>query len=172
MRYALALLVFLLSTAITLPLYAADPQEQKPAAPDGGVSATAPETAVVLSPAGRWRTIDDNTLKVTSVVLVKEEGGVVTATIEKLIVEPGEDPNPRCDKCRGDKKDKPVVGMQILWDLKKDKKEWSGGTILDPDNGKTYKCYIEVIDGGKRLKVRGYLGITIFGRTQYWVREE
>ena len=80
-----------------------------------------------------------------------------------------------CDKCKGDLKDKPVVGMRILWDLKKDKKEkneWSDGRIMDPDNGETYRCYIGVQDGGKKLKVRGYLGIALFGRTQYWRKAE
>lgn len=171
MNYRRLICAVILAMPVALPLHASDAPAEKAAAKTSD-NAPTPAADSVLSPAGRWKTIDDNTGKATSVVVVKEENGVVSGTIERLIVEPGEDPNPKCDKCTGDKKDKPVVGMRILWDLKKDKKEWSGGTILDPDNGKTYKCYIEVIDGGKRLKVRGYLGITIFGRTQYWVRED
>ncbi|MFA6034456.1 MAG: DUF2147 domain-containing protein [Myxococcota bacterium] len=143
-------------------------------APDK-VADKAPAPEVQLSPVGRWETIDDKKGKVTSVVEIVEKDGIMTGTIEKLVVEPGEDPTPKCDKCKGDLKDKPVVGMRILWDLKKDKKEkseWSDGRILDPDNGETYRCYIGVQDGGKKLKVRGYLGIALFGRTQYWKKAE
>ena len=158
MNYRSVLCSIVLTMVVAPPTQAADPPAAK--------------TAVVASPVGRWKTVDDNTGKVKSVVVVKEEDGKVTGTIEKLLVAPGEDPNPKCDKCTGERKNQLVIGMKILWNLKKDKQEWSGGTILDPENGKTYKCYIAVIDGGKRLKVRGYLGITIFGRTQYWIKDE
>jgi uncharacterized protein (DUF2147 family) len=62
--------------------------------------------------------------------------------------------------------------MTILNNLKKNGNEWNGGTILDPNNGKTYKCKIEVVDGGARLKVRGFIGLSLLGRTQYWLRVE
>jgi uncharacterized protein (DUF2147 family) len=121
-----------------------------------------------LTPAGRWVTVDDNTGKDRSVVLITEKDGVLTGIIEKLILDPGEDPAPKCDKCEGAKKDQPVIGLEILWNLKKDDDEWSGGKILDPENGKSYKCWIQVIDEGRRLKVRGFIGISLLGRTQYW----
>ncbi len=127
-----------------------------------------PALAQDLSPVGRWVTVDDNTGKDRSVVTITEKDGVLYGHIEKLIVEPGEDPAPKCDKCPDAKKDQPVVGLEILWGLKKDGDEWSGGKILDPDNGKSYKCYIQVIDEGRRLKVRGFIGISLLGRTQYW----
>lgn len=124
--------------------------------------------AQALTPVGRWVTVDDNTGKDRSVVTITEKDGVLTGNIEKLILDPGEDPAPKCDKCEGAKKNQPVIGLEILWDLKKDDDEWSGGRILDPENGKSYKCWIQVIDEGRRLKVRGFIGFSLLGRTQYW----
>ena len=125
-----------------------------------------------VTPVGRWVTVDDNTGKDRSIVTITERDGKIFGHIEKLILEPSEDPNPKCDKCPDEKKDQPVIGLEILWNLKKDGEEWSGGKILDPDNGKSYKCWIQVIDEGRRLKVRGYIGISLLGRTQTWIRAE
>lgn len=124
------------------------------------------------SPVGRWTTIDDETKKHKSVIAIYEENGKLFGKIEKLFREPNEEQNPVCDKCEGALKNQPIIGMVILRDLKKDDDEWSGGTILDPGNGKTYKCKIAVEDGGKKLKVRGYIGLSLIGRTQRWVRAE
>ena len=121
---------------------------------------------------GRWTTIDDETKKPKSVVTIWEENGKLYGKIEKLFREPNEEQNPVCDKCEGALKNKPIIGMTILRDLKKDGSEWTGGTILDPANGKTYKATIAVEDGGKKLKLRGYIGIALIGRTQYWMRAE
>jgi uncharacterized protein (DUF2147 family) len=131
-------------------------------------SALAQEPSAV----GRWTTIDDETKKPKSVITVYEEGGKLFGKIEKLFREPNEEQNPVCDKCEGALKNQPIIGMVILRELKKDGDEWSGGTILDPANGKTYKCKIAVEDGGKKLKVRGYIGVSLLGRTQHWVRAE
>jgi uncharacterized protein (DUF2147 family) len=131
-------------------------------------SALAQEPSAV----GRWTTIDDETKKPKSVIVIYEEGGKLFGKIEKLFRQPNEEQNPVCDKCEGALKNQPITGMVILRDLKKDGKEWSGGTILDPANGKTYKCNIAVEDGGKKLKVRGFIGIALIGRTQHWVRAE
>lgn len=124
------------------------------------------------SAVGRWTTIDDETKKPKSVITIYEEGGKLFGKIEKLFREPNEEQNPVCDKCDGALKNQPILGMVIMRDLKKDDDEWSGGTILDPANGKTYKCKIAVEDGGKKLKVRGYIGMSLLGRTQHWVRAE
>ncbi len=121
---------------------------------------------------GRWTTIDDATKKPKSVVTLYEENGKLYGKIEKLFRAPTEEQNPVCDKCEGALKDKPIIGMVILADLVKDGAEWNGGTVLDPANGKTYKCIVAVEDGGKKLKVRGYIGMPLLGRTQYWVRAE
>lgn len=124
------------------------------------------------SPVGVWRTIDDKTGKEKSVVRISEVNGELRGTIEKLFREPGEEPNPNCDKCTGEKKNKPVIGMTILTGLKRDGQEYAGGEILDPANGKTYKCKMWTTDGGKKLNVRGFIGVSVLGRTQVWVREE
>ena len=124
------------------------------------------------SPLGYWQTIDDQSGKVRSVVHITEVSGELQGKIEKLFRAPGEDPNPKCDKCTDQRKDQPVIGMVFLNGLKKDGNEYGGGQILDPDNGKVYKSKIEVTEGGKKLKVRGYIGAPMFGRSQVWVRQE
>ena len=123
------------------------------------------------SPVGQWKTVDDVTGKAKSVVVIWEENGKLYGRIQKLVDPDPSDPNPRCDDCAGDQKGKRVIGLRILWDLCKDGDGWSGGTILDPANGKTYKCQLSVQDGGRKLKVRGFIGFSLLGRTQYWLRE-
>jgi uncharacterized protein (DUF2147 family) len=123
------------------------------------------------SPIGRWRTLDENK-EAKSIIRIWEKDGKVFGTIEELLRKPGEEPNPLCTKCEGELKDKPVKGMVVITDLKRDGDEYSGGHVVDPDNGKSYKCFIEVVEGGKRLKVRGYIGFALLGRTQYWERAE
>ncbi len=124
----------------------------------------------LASPVGLWKTFDDKTGEAKSFVKIWEKNGVYGGKITKLIVKEGEDPNPLCDKCPGGKKDKPVVGMTIIWGLKKEGDKYTGGKILDPDNGKVYKCTIKLADGGKTLKVRGYIGVSALGRNQFWKR--
>lgn len=133
-----------------------------PATP--GVAASTPE--------GYWTTVDEGTNTAKSVVFLWKEDGKMYGKVVKLFRQPNEDPDPLCDDCTGDLHKKPVLGMRILWDRSQDGSEWSCGRILDPDNGKTYKCVIEVIEGGRRLKVRGYIGFALIGRTQYWERVE
>jgi len=134
------------------------------------VALAARPVAADSAPVGRWSTIDDNTGKPTSVVRIVEKDGKLVGTVESLVLAPNEDPNPLCTKCEGERKDKPIIGMTILWDLARDGNEWSGGRILDPDNGETYRCYLEVAEGGAKLKVRGYIGFALLGRTQIWQR--
>lgn len=122
------------------------------------------------SPVGTWKTVDDNTGKVRSLVRITEVNGEMTGKIEKLFREPGEDTNPKCDKCTDARKDQPIIGLVFLTGLKKDGDEYSGGQILDPDNGKLYRSKVEVVEGGKKLKVRGYIGP--FFRTQMWLKAE
>jgi uncharacterized protein (DUF2147 family) len=124
------------------------------------------------SPVGVWRTIDDKTGKEKSLVRITEVNGEFRGTIEKLFREPHEDQNPNCDKCSGEKKNKPVIGMLILTNLKHDGDMYTGGEILDPANGKTYKCKTWLEEKGKKLHVRGFIGMALLGRTQIWVREE
>jgi uncharacterized protein (DUF2147 family) len=119
------------------------------------------------TPIGVWKTIDDETKEAKSHVEIFESKGVLYGKIIKLLLKP---PDTVCDKCQGSRKNKPVLGMIILWGLKQDGKEYTGGDILDPDKGKTYSCKIEVLDGGQKLKVRGFIGFSLLGRTQFWYR--
>jgi uncharacterized protein (DUF2147 family) len=119
------------------------------------------------SPVGLWKTYDDETKQVKSLVRITESGGAMVGKIEKLTT-PGRE-NALCSACEGDLKDKPVTGMTIINGMKKADDGFEGGTILDPNNGKTYKSKMKLIDGGKKLEVRGYIGP--FSRAQVWVRE-
>ncbi len=124
------------------------------------------------SPVGLWKNIDDETGKPKALIRITESGGEYKGKIEKLFREPGEDQNPMCTKCSGELKDKQILGMTMLTNLRQDGDEYTGGEITDAKNGQTYKSKIKVIDGGKKLSVRGYIGIPLLGRSQVWVREE
>ena len=137
----------------------------------GGRAENDTQASSASSPVGRWRTVDDVTGKVKSVVMIWEENSKLYGRIQKLVNPDPQEPNPRCIDCAGDQKGKPVIGLRILWDLHRDGDAWSGGTILDPANGKTYRCLLSVVDGGMKLKVRGFIGFSLLGRTQYWLRE-
>ena len=132
----------------------------------------APAFADNTSPAGLWKNIDDETGKPKALIRITENNGVLTGQIEKLFREANEEQNPKCDKCEGARKDQPIVGMTILSGLKKDGDEYAGGEILDPNNGKVYKSKLHLTDSGKKLSVRGYIGVPMLGRSQTWVRQE
>lgn len=124
------------------------------------------------SPAGRWQTIDDETGKPKSIVEIQQaaDGSLSGKVAEILQSDHG--PNPVCSECDGDRKNKPITGMTILWDLKPDGQNvWSGGTILDPAKGKTYRSKATLLKGGDKLEVRGYIGIEALGRSQTWIRQ-
>jgi uncharacterized protein (DUF2147 family) len=128
--------------------------------------------AADLSPVGLWKTIDDQTGKPRGLVRVTQVGEEYQARVEKIFPKPGEDPNPRCEKCEGPRHDQPVLGMTVLWGLKTLGDEYQGGEILDPENGKIYRVKMNLQDGGRALHVRGFIGFSLFGRTQIWIREE
>ncbi|MCC4619795.1 DUF2147 domain-containing protein [Xanthomonas cassavae CFBP 4642] len=124
------------------------------------------------SPVGRWKTIDDETGKPKSVVQIEQLGNGTLSGKVVDILQSNHGPNPICDKCDGALKGKPIKGMTILWGLKPDGTAvWSGGSVLDPAKGKTYKAKVTLTDGGKKLQMRGYVGIEALGRTQTWIRE-
>ncbi len=124
------------------------------------------------SPVGKWKTIDDNTHEAKSIVEITEDAdGKLVGKIIQIFKKPSEDQNPKCDKCPGERKDKPIIGLNFLWDLKKRSSDWGDGSILDPDNGKIYDAKVKVVEDGKKLKVRGFIGISLLGRTQYWERQ-
>jgi len=118
---------------------------------------------------GKWKTIDDATGEAKSYVEIYEDNGKVYGKIVELINPKKE--NPICDQCCCEDKDQPILGLQFIKGLEKDGDEYNGGKILDPDNGKLYKCYITLEEDNK-LKVRGYIGFSLLGRTQYWYRAE
>lgn len=123
------------------------------------------------SPAGTWKTIDDNTGKQKGEVTIVDNGGVFTGKVTKILV-PG-DENKTCTKCTDDRKDQPIKGLTILTGLKANgNNNWDGGQILDPENGKVYSAKMSLSEDGQKLNVRGFLGISLLGRTQTWVREQ
>ena len=131
-----------------------------------------PGFASDLSPGGLWKTIDDNTGKPRGLVRIIEVNGEYRGRVEKIFPKPGEDPNPKCEKCDGTRRNQPVIGMTILWGITKYGDEYQGGEILDPENGKIYRAKIRLEDGGEKLNVRGFIGFSLFGRTQIWLREQ
>lgn len=124
-----------------------------------------------MTPVGTWRSIDDETKQPKAQIVVSDNGGVLTGRIEKLL-RPGADPNAVCDRCTDDRKDQPMVGLEIIRGAKKaeGKDVWEGGRILDPEKGSTYSLRLTPIEGGSKLEVRGSIGP--FGRTQTWVRAQ
>ena len=116
---------------------------------------------------GKWHSTNEDSGEIDSVIEVYKKDG---KAYEKII--DVKDPTRRnaiCTQCLDDNKNKPILGLNILTGLKKEGKEWSGGTILDPRNGKIYKCYLQ-LSNPNTLKIRGYIGISLFGKTAYWKR--
>ncbi len=124
------------------------------------------------SPIGLWKNIDDASGKPRALIRIAESNGTLQGKIEKVFPGPSEDRNPKCEKCEGALKNVPVIGLVILSGLKKDGAEYTGGKILDPDNGKVYSSKIQLTDAGKKLNVRGYVGVSMLGRSQIWLRQE
>lgn len=127
-------------------------------------------SAAQASPAGLWKTIDDETGEARSLVRVTVNDGVLSGSVEKIL-------NPEkadavCEACEGELKDQPIVGMTIIWNMRFDEDQFEGGAILDPNNGKTYKAIIWLDQDGQKLNVRGYIGLPLLGRSQVWLRAE
>lgn len=123
------------------------------------------------SPLGSWTTVDDKTGQPKSVVEIYEarDGNLAGRVSEILQSDSG--PNPVCDQCSGDRQGKPIKGMVILWGMRKKGDAWEEGKILDPATGKVYSARVEPIEGGSKLEVRGFMGFSLLGRTQTWVRQ-
>lgn len=122
-----------------------------------------------MTPVGLWRNVDDKTGEAKAEIRIVESAGVLSGKIDKRL---GKDikPDDVCDQCSDDRKDKPLLGLEIIRGAKKaeGKEVWEGGKILDPENGRNYTLRMTPIEGGKKLEVRGSIGP--FGRTQTWVR--
>ena len=138
------------------------------------VLATASVLAMAQNtPAGLWKSIDDDGKTEKSTVRITVADGVASGKVEH-ITDPAK-ANEKCVKCEDERKDQPIVGMVILSGAKQDAEEtnkWTGGMILDPAKGSSYKLILKLTDGGKKLDVRGYIGSPMFGRTQTWIRAE
>ena len=122
-----------------------------------------------MTPVGLWQTIDDKDGTVKSEIRIVETAGVISGKVEKIL-DPKAKPDEKCVECRDERKDQPILGMEILRGLKKSDGQdlWEGGNILDPKNGKVYRAAVTPIEGGKKLQMRGYIGP--FYRTQIWNR--
>lgn len=127
--------------------------------------------AATPSPVGYWKTIDDVTGKPKSIIKVWEtpEHSLVGQVV-KLFPSPGKTQHVLCQACSGDNHNQPIVGMVIMKGLTSHEHQWGSGEILDPQNGKTYNCSAKLAENGKRLNVRGYIGMPILGRSQTWER--
>lgn len=118
---------------------------------------------------GKWNSTNEDTGEIDSVIEVYEKNGKAYAKVVEI--KDLERQNSVCTECKGKNKGKKIMGLNILTGLKKDGDEWSGGKILDPRNGKVYKCYIKLVNANK-LKLRGYIGFALLGKTAYWYRKK
>jgi uncharacterized protein (DUF2147 family) len=125
------------------------------------------------TPVGLWKTISDKDGSVTSEVRVVDNAGVLSGRIERTF-RTDVKADSKCELCKDDRKDQPIIGLEIIRGLGKapGKELWEGGTVVDPDNGTVYKLKMTPIDGGKKLEVRGFVGFSLFGRTQTWIRAQ
>lgn len=124
--------------------------------------------AFASSPIGVWKTIDDATGEEKShLEIYQAKDGTLQAKVLKILT-PGKE-NANCEDCKGDKKGKPITGMVVMEGMSQKGGKWRGGTILDPENGKVYKCQME-LKGDNELDVRGFIGMALIGRTQTWHR--
>lgn len=127
--------------------------------------------STVHTPAGQWHTFGDGGTQPRAVIRITEADGVFTGRIVRSLV-PGEDPDKLCTKCNGERKGQRLMGMAFLTGMKRGDGEYGGGEILDPDTGAVYRSTMRLSDDGRRLSVRGYIGIPLFGRSQEWVRAD
>jgi hypothetical protein len=120
---------------------------------------------------GYWEIIDESG-EVRSIAHLFVEGGQLRGRLVHLILEPDEDPNPLCDQCPGEKKDRPILGLEFLWGFRSaGPGNWKEGRILDPENGKVYRAALKILAGGKKLEVFGYIRVLVkIGRRQIWQR--
>lgn len=122
---------------------------------------------------GKWTTVDDATGEAKSIVEIYPVGDSLEGKIVELI-NPKPDTLKVCEKCPGKLKGQPIIGLVFMSKFKPEKggQEWTRGEIIEPKTGKTYKCKMKLADGGKKLDVRGYIGFSLIGRTQTWLRAE
>jgi uncharacterized protein (DUF2147 family) len=127
--------------------------------------------AQAATPVGTWQTIDDKTGKPKAIIQIIDDGsGQLSGKVVRGIDEPS-NAERRCTACTDERKDQPIKGMTIVTGMRQDGDAWDGGQILDPESGKLYKCKMKLEDGGQKLVVRGYIGVSLLGRSQTWLRQ-
>ena len=132
---------------------------------------TSQSLSAAPTPVGLWQAVDDDTKQPTGWFLIRDQNGVYTGIIAKMFLKPGEDPNAVCDQCKDDRKNHPWLGLELIRGMQQESDDkYAGGTILDPRDGKVYKATMKVSPDGQTLTVRGYLGVELLGRNQYWQR--
>ncbi len=125
--------------------------------------------ADLTSPVGLWKTFDDKTGEARAMVRIYDQGGELFGRIETTFRPGGE--QRVCVPCTDERKDKPIVGLVIIRHMKLDGDQYDDGDILDPESGRVYRCKMHVDADGTRLMLRGYLGISLLGRSQTWERQ-
>jgi len=120
--------------------------------------------------AGLWQSVDDETHQPSGWFLIREHDGVFEGAIVRMYMKPGESPDVACDKCTDDRRGKPWLGLDIIRGMRRNGAEYTDGTILDPRYGHIYKAMMTLTPDGNTLVVRGYLGISLLGKNQYWTR--
>ena len=125
--------------------------------------------AATDTPVGTWRQIDDVTGKPKSIIQITDDNGKLQGKVLQVLLS-DDGPHPLCKKCEGERKDQPIEGMVIMWNVSRDDDVWDGGKILDPKTGKVYRVKLSLTDGGQKLDVHGYIGISLLGRSQVWER--